>query len=373
MPSFLYTAKTRERLPVTERITANNTSAARYALETRGYKDIQFETDEMQAGIDRTIGAKPRPEGWTPELELETRRLGSAWSHLAFALKMNAIFWVPLALWDFNSLWKGPPFRTGAWTGFALTLVFFGYFIFAVLPGVAFQLMLAASAWARWDDLRLWVRCLRLLKKFSAVAVPEFELDMRVAYALASEGKLPAALDLVGKYEQDPNTAKSIYYNRLSSLYLPAGQFQKALELRALSVAQGSGSAAELIDHAIVHARDCRDPAGARRVLEKIEGLKIVAVAAPFLALCHGIIAAEEKLWEPAKTQLLDALKKSEPFAKNVAFTAALAQVHAYLAIALGHLGDRAAAAEHFRVARPYLTAHKKQDLLTRCQEVAGR
>ena len=100
MPTFLYTAKTRAGLPVAERITANNTSAARYALETRGYTNIQFETDDMQASIDRAIGAKPPPDGWTPELEMESRRLGGPWSHLAFALKVHAVFWVPLVCWN---------------------------------------------------------------------------------------------------------------------------------------------------------------------------------------------------------------------------------------------------------------------------------
>ena len=373
MPTFLYTAKTRAGLPVAERITANNISAARYALETRGYTNIQFETDDMQASIDRTIGAKPPPDGWTPELEMESRRLGGPWSHLAFALKVHAVFWVPLVCWNIYSLWEGPPFGRWAWSGFALTLGFLGYFVFSVLPGVAFQLLLAASAWARWDELRFFVRFLRFYKRFSATPVPEFELDMRLGYALASEGKLAEALDLVRKYEQDPTIAKSIYYNRVSALYLPAGQYHKALELRALSVAQGSGSAAELIDYALVFARDCRDPAGARRVLAQLEGLEIVALAAPFLALCHGIVAVEENHWEAAKKHLLEALEKAEPFTNNVAFTGAFAQIHAYLALALGHLAERAAAAEHFRAARPYLTAHKKQALLTRCQEVVGR
>ncbi len=372
MTNFLYTAKNRVGQRVTERISANNTSAARYALETRGYTEICFETDELQADIDRLNNAKPLPKEWTPELEMESRRLGGPWSHVLFALKLNAVLWVPLVFWDYNSLLKGAPYGFWSWTGFLLSIAFIIYLVCVVVPGIVFQLILTASAWARWDELRMWVRRMRQIKKFLPVPIPEFDLDMRLGYALASEGKLDEALALASKYENDPTVGKGIYNNRVSSFFLPVGQYQKCVEMRAKSVEQGTGSASELIDYAMVFARDCRDPAGARRVLERVEGMEIASIGVPFLSLCKGIIAVEENEWNVAKGHLVDALRKAKPFEANVAFTGVLSQINAYLAIALANLGERDEAVKHFRAGAAYLIAHKKAELIARCEEATG-
>lgn len=140
MGKFLFTAVNRAGVLVTERIDSATVSAALYKLETRGYSNIAFQTDDLSQTIDAGIAAslpsreeEDDDEIWSAEEEVASRRGLGFWGGLWFAWRMNAILWVPLAVWDGFIWWEGAPFSIWDWIGFGFNGLFLLYFASTVL------------------------------------------------------------------------------------------------------------------------------------------------------------------------------------------------------------------------------------------------
>jgi hypothetical protein len=377
MAQFLFSAKNRDGENVTERVGAANASAARYALETRGYRDIVFHTDDMSEAIHKSLGFEEKKDDdfWTAEKELKARRGHTNWSRAFFPLGSLAIIWVPLLVW---TVYAAVHFRAyqslaGKICSLAvpvfLDLWFIKFYVLLVLPGIAYNSLLHAAVWHRWDKMRAWVKTLRWLNRIGKSSVPEFELHMRLAAALAAEGKLPEALNLVAPFENDPKIAKGSYFGRLASIYANARNFDEMMRCQKKAVEQGTSSAGELIDYACGLVQRQKKVAEARAALAEAKEKEITSLAARYVQFCEGMIAVEERDYSAAKNSLMEALRQAasgmnQPLTQGWSNT-----VRAYLCIAIGNLGDKAKARTLFQEVRLLLKIRREDELLQRCEE----
>jgi tetratricopeptide (TPR) repeat protein len=372
MPTFLFSGQSPNKQSVTERIEAETLSSAKYKLELRGYTNIVFHTDEMSTNIDRSLFdddiERPTPEMvLTPEQERDARRGGGVLREIWMAWKVNAVFWMPLAVWDTVALFRRGPVRVSDWVAIGLSGLFLLYFVWMVLPGVAYQKLIDAGVWYRWLEVRTWARFIRLMKRFTFIPIPDFELDFRLAYATAAQGKLEEALSAV-KHHENGKCGKFQYFVRLGGLYEAAGDYARMTECRKLAAEHGSGLQTERIDIAVGLLRRERKPAEARAILAEVGEVQGNDIVAIFIQYAYGLLAIEEQDWIKAEADLSRTLELAAPSSNNLLMKGLLSEVKAYRGIALANLERREEARQLFREAESLLKARGDKVLLGRCQ-----
>lgn len=377
MKQYLFSATSPDGRKVHERIVAGNLDQARYALELRQYRDIEFMTDENVADISRAnlsglkLPAVP-PELWTAEDEVQSHRRRGLGQKLLWAAKQHAPIFAALAVWALVKLHNGRPYGLAAWAAF-LALPLYGlWFIRLVLPIAVFQLILEAAVWHDWKRLRRLVGFARVLKKFFTTAIPDKELDIREATSWAAEGRLADGLLLVEKYRGHPDVSDYIYLARLSGVYDAAGQHDRAVALMEEAAAKGPGGVSEWIDVALARIRRKHDAPGARAALEKIEGKEVPALAQAFRLLVEGMIATEERDDLRACEYYRAGLDKLQATAGSPLIQGLIAESRAGMAISLARLGKPDVARKILAKERPLLEARKETALLAKCDAALG-
>lgn len=310
------------------------------------------------------------PNARTPEKDVESRVSGGAWSHTVFCFRELRVVWLLLAVWNSVSILSSPPYGWLSWLGFLLTGGVSLYFLWTTLPGVAYQRLLWAKVWAKWNAVRRWVACLRFFKRYGIAPLPEMHLDGFVAKALAAEGQLNEAVAILNKYKNDETVPQSLLHGELGSVYEKARLFDKMIEHRAHAVAASTGSAAEHIDYALGLARYLRNPQQARVILASITDKEMTDLAAVYVSYCWGLIALEEGKYEDAKTHMLSAFQQATPYTTNILMLEFFMDLKAHLVIIFAKLGEKQHARQFFNEVKRFLIAHQEVDLLQRCREV---
>jgi hypothetical protein len=371
MPTFLFSALNSDGASVTERIDAASVSAARYRLELRGYKNLVFHIDDMAARYEATLADEfpsiDPDNPLTPAQEQEARRGGGILQTIWLIWKLNALFWMPLVLWNGLSLYQGRPFGWGDLTGFVFSGLFLLYFFWMVLPGIAYQKLLEAGVYYRFAEVRRWANFIRIIKRFGLVPIPEFELDFRVAYGLAADGKLAEALEMTKKYENH-SCGKFQYYSRLSGLYAGARDYEKMTELNKLAAEHGMGKPEEKLDVALGLLRRERKPNEAKPILDEIDLSDCGDLVAIFYEYCRGLLAVELEEWDAAEQSLQKAIDLSKVYESNPLMAGMIKDIQAYLSLALAYTGKMKEAKALFRDAEPLLRIRREDDLLSRCR-----
>jgi tetratricopeptide (TPR) repeat protein len=252
-------------------------------------------------------------------------------------------------------------------TGFAFSTLFVLYFFWTTLPSIAYDKLLEASVWYRWNDLRRWVGVIRVLKKVMLAPIPDFELDFRLASALAAEGNLAQALDLVKKYEEH-SVGKFQYYSRLATLYSTARDYDRMLEFQRKSAEHGAGKPEEQLDIALTLLRRHRQPEPAAKILLEIDPSTCSDLVGIYHLYCLGLLAVETNDWPTAEETLRQSIEAAQPYATNVLFVGLLQEIRAYLCIAQAHLEKKTEAAALLRKITPLLKARQEHELLERCR-----
>ena len=372
--NFLFSATDPDGDSVTERISSNSLAEARQTLESEGYTTVVFHTSEADTALNRWLS----PDGeqheelediWDPALELESRQRGGTWASIAIFFKSSTIFWMPLVLWNTYGVMQGPPYGWLSLLGFALGALFMMYSVWAIVPSLMYERLVAATTWARWQDVRRWVGRIRWLQRFIAIPIPDLELDKDLALAAAAEGNLSEAVSLMQKYEHDSSIPQAMFHSYLSSIYDAGGEYTQMIACRARAVELSTSGPNEYIDYAIGIIQRLRDPVRAKHVLQKIEGMELTDLARSFVALCKGMIAIEEREYAEARKQLTMTLQQVLPYASQTQIGMLIAEVKAYLSIALGALGEKQQAERLLADATPFLTAWKQEELLARCRQ----
>lgn len=366
--TFLYTAANPDGKNVTERIEAENIGQAKYRLEIRGYSEITFHANEMRDEVCQTFDVKENPlNKVSPQIENKLKTQGVA-EGVLFSLKAWAIFWIPLLAWLIYDLAKGESFRLSL----TLFVAFVFYFIFINLPSVFYKLLIEAYDWARWDEVRNRVKIIRWYNKISPLAVPEFDLESRLACADAAEGNLENALRRMVKYENHPKVSRFLYYARMAVIYEKAKRPDKKLEYQELTIREYPDRTEGYIDCAFTQARYFKNTAKAREILDAATEREITFIAQPFVSFCRGIIELEDGNLQKAEFDLLRALEKTKPFEKAQLFTGVISELKAYLSLLYGQIGEKDKAFGFLQEAKPYLLANNEDELLERCEKAVA-
>jgi tetratricopeptide (TPR) repeat protein len=374
MAKFLFTAQDRVGKSITDRIEAESSHAARLDLERQGYHAIVFHTDELaNATTAMALEAIPpdsHPPPLAPKRELEARRLGGIWGPIWFGWKREWRCWVPLLAWNGLSIYRGPPFSTFDWLGFGLSLLFVCAFVWARIPALAYNQLIEASTWCQVGDVRLWTRFLRRFRRLSGVGVPDMELDCRLAASLAREDRLPEAVELFRKHE-DNSACKAYYFSRLSEIYTAGRDYAQMNACRIKAVEASDGGLNETIDYAFGLVRRLRNPVAAEQVLNSVPTQDVTDIAQVFVHYCRGLIALEKGDWPVAERQFKSALELGSPI-KNALMVGMLIEVKAFLCIALAQQSRHHEAKALLEEATPLLKARGELELLERSQAATG-
>lgn len=377
MPQFMFRGKDPQGQACHDYVDATNLGQARYKLEIRGYRDIEFYTDENAPDIEKAMLSgtgikKDDLAQWTAAEEAAAQKRSGAVAKLWWAFKQHLVFLGPLLIWNWFS-WRGErPFGWGDWIGFALSSMYFVLFLMMVSPMVVFDQLLQASAWCDWAAVRRWTKVARVLRKMTRTGIPELELQIREAYALAAEGRLPEALSHMEAVRGNADLSEAMYFARLSTVYEYAGDYAAMVRCAEASAAKSSGGAGEWIDLATARIRRLCDVPGAKAALEHIEGKEIPILAAAALARCKGMIACEEGIHLEARELFHKAQSGMAEHAANPLLQNWIAETKAYLAISLAALGERDAARRCVAESAKLLEASKEFALLRRCREAVA-
>lgn len=371
--SFLFQAKDSAGESVKDYVEASNLNQARYALEIRGYKEIEFLTDEGQRDIERVIrsgtGVPPiEPEFWSAEDEIAAMQRKGVCAHLWWAAKQHLPVVALLVWWNYSS-WTGErPFGWGDWLGFVLTPLYAIYFFKLSLPFMIFQKIMEASVWCNWSEVRRLISWARIMRRFMITGIPESELDFREAQALAAQGGLAAGLAKVERWRNDPDMPLHMFLSRLASVYENVGDYAGMLACVEEAARVTPDGVNQWIEIAAVKIRRLRDVAGAKAALEKVGDAELAVLPDAFLKFAQGMIAIEEGDDLQAVERLTETLEKLKRFAGNPLIQLIEVEAKGYLVIAEARLGRRAEASVRFAEVRALLKLNRADDLYPRCE-----
>jgi hypothetical protein len=377
MREFLFSATAPDGRKVHERVEAANLDQARYKLEIRKYREIEFLTDEHGADIARAarsgvnIPSLP-PDVWTAEDEVASRRRRGLREKVWWAFRQHLPIFGILLGWIELELHYGRPYGFHAWASFIALPLYFLWFVRLVVPMTLFQLILEASVWHDWKRLRLLIGIARILKRFITTAIPDKELDIREAASWAAEGRLEDGLRLVEKYRGHPDVAEYLFLTRLSGIYDAAGQYDRVVALLEEAAAKGPGGVSEWIDLAMARIRRKRDAAGAKSALRNIDGKEVPALAQAFRLMVEGMIAGEERDDVRAYEYFRTGLEKLHATGGSPLLQGLIAEGRAGMAISLARLDKKDVARKILAKERPLLEARKEKELLARCDAAIG-
>lgn len=366
MPRYLFTAKDSDGQPVTDFIESATLDGARYALETRRYTQILFHTDDASNQLDESIRQEmgsPNPEGvLTPRQILEARQSGGLLGGLWFGLRMNAVIWVPLAIWCVLALIAGRPYRWNDWLGFGLFGVFVVYFVWLALPGIGYDRLLVASVWNDERETRLWTSFLRALRRVGCPLVPALELDVRLAHVLGRHGRRPEVEALMAKHEaaaeQNP-----LVIGQIAGVFDSLGDHERAHQWRTRFCEVTQDSAMAVIDHAHALVRQMRRADEAEASLSRIGDREQSAIAILFITYTRGLIALERGRHAEALASFREAETGSLQF-QNPLMVGMRNDIRAFQAIALAGTGAREEARRLKSAVLPLLQARNDRPLI---------
>jgi tetratricopeptide (TPR) repeat protein len=364
--TFLYQATNPEGKTVTERIEAENRQQAKYFLEIRGYSEIDFQTGEVRDEVWKTFESlNENPVNKvSPEIELQTQFLGIL-EGIAFSLKSWSIVWLPLFGWTIYSYIYGYTL----WWSLTLLIAFIIYFVFINLPSIFYKTLVYAGDWARWDEVRKLVGIIEKFNKISPLKIPQIELDSRLAYADAAEGKLDQALLRMRKYEGDEKISNYILYSKMAIIYERAKNYAKKLEYQERTVKEFPDRSETYLDCAFTEVRYFQNTSKAREYLNIAEEKELGGIFSMFIPFCQGLIEFEEGNLQKAEFSLISSLERLKPYEQAGLFTGIIFELKAYLSLLYGRMGNRHKAENYLNEIKPFLLANNDTELLERCEE----
>ena len=377
MPTFILKGLNPKGRTRTTRVQAESGHEAIAALEAEGWTQLETLTDDVVASIEGSMPLDDHAEIFTAG-EMVTLRT---------ATPLRAMFVSTLAAW--RAGWFLPVIGIVMLIGrlatgrsvfgavdyvIALLLIFLAPILVIgvslLSPAVrTFRAIQDAKVEARWEDV------LQLCKAnpFAALGEPRATVELTTcrAQALAGLGRRDAALEEIGKLEVDPRVERWIYLSRLSIVYDALREYDAKYEVLLEASEEAPDEASVLLALVEVLACDLRKPAEARIALEALETHAISPDNRAAIAMMEGCIELEEGKFEAARTHF----ERSQPAFDRIArgLPEAKALVHTnqtFLAIACARTGDHERARHLYAQARPFLEAHRVDDLIGRCREV---
>lgn len=359
--SYLYSATNPQGERVDNWCEAPSIEEALRNLQRLGYTNIEFHSDAQGDALTRADPAAYKAER-TPEV---AKRMADAHKRGSAVLPKFA----PILC--FLVLGVCMVVRGGSWmlTGIIVSIIAGALAVVqfdALLPLMLYRRLIRHVEWHRYGQAMHLARRIKTLNPFFVGRVNAFELDLRIAQGLASQGHLPEALESLSKYQSSRTMEPWLYFSRVSAVYSAAEDYDGAIGCyeQALTTAPDRMAIANSAAQVVIRHR--RDPVEAKRFLEMTEGCPAPGAVGKFDKWIRGMIALEEGDNAVARVFLEQAVELSiqtmyQPFATSV-----YSSVNAYLALALWRLGDREAARRCANIARPYLYGANIHDLSAR-------
>ena len=351
-------------------VRAETSQEAYEVVEGWGFTDITLHTDDAAAAGGGRLTALE--EGAVTPAEMVEYRTISATRF--FLLLMNKLHrqlaWplLVLAAFCFYSWWQTG--EIGPW-GPILAVVL-------MLPRVLsfwaaflgdqrrFEKMLNSLSWARWEE------ALQMLPSLKG-EVPDFELDICRACALAGLGRLEEGLTTVEKHAHSEATPHWMYYNRLAEVYESAKMHDKSLDCLRQSYEAAPDNPTAKLDYAFGLLKAEKNLDLAQQLIESAESQHLSDILVMFLPYIKGLAALNARKHAEAVALLRSAETELRPLAARVAMIGeSIDRCAAYLAIALANVGELCEAERLFEKARPRLEALNADRLIQRYRNALG-
>jgi tetratricopeptide (TPR) repeat protein len=376
MGEYLFTARNPDGRKVTERLDGESADGVLQTLQERGYSDIVLHNDDVGA---RRSNQKAVERYISPRDYIGFRTRKGALGNILFTIrKCYQLSWKLLLVlvgllvvrWWYRPLLPWGDLDYVLLTSLLAFLLLFPLVVAPLAeifgPPRKYRLLIAASAWGRWEEV------LRRLPAIRDRLTPDEEA-FREAWALTGLGRLDDALRLLEPFADGSRMPQWLYRARLAEVYSIARRTEDVIATHEAAVELAPDKSALLIDLAAALLRYRRDTHRARPMLERARKHAVSDLAAPFLEAAQGMLALEQDQPYEARERLERALAGMTAFRNATPLMGvAIDRVHAYLALAEGALRNWTAAEEHFRQAQPRMRALHWDDLLGRCEKVLG-
>lgn len=367
MAQVLYSAKDRQGKAVDGFVEAVSARAAREQLENAGLTQIVLHQDPALGGTDarQLEGLNPAQLRDLARISIAAMRRPGLVSLLRDVAWLNR-WWLAVDLgliaWGIvgDTLW---PLLTGA-------ILFLWPFVAAIWNyrhSGRYNALLRAFAVGEWAQVR---ELARKLRPFSdRVENLGFDLDLRVAWIAARNGRLHEALVAVENWRDQLAVQPGLFEQRVAPLFYAAGDRQGFLRGMTEAHAAAPDEPSRTVDLALAHAR-FGDPAQARRLLDRVDLKLLPSFGTGFVAWTEGLILLRQQ--EPgALDRLTEAVSAFLALSANPAVWTALAFCTCDHAVALSLAGRKDRARAELARVWPILQAHGDRALL-RMLEVDG-
>jgi tetratricopeptide (TPR) repeat protein len=203
--------------------------------------------------------------------------------------------------------------------------------------------------------------------------VPDFELDVRGACALAGLGRFDEGMEQFRAHGNDPAVPLWMYLGRMSELYDLAQRYDEALQCHRDAWEDAPDNPTVVLDYALALLKYEKDTELALRLIGEIENQPKADLLIMVLPLLHGMAALNTGRDGDAPARLKEAEKNLRPMAKGSALVRFLIDIaRTYRAIALARLGRGAEADRLFAAVRPRLKALNYTGLIERFRSARG-
>lgn len=374
MPQYIVSAVNPRGGKTTEEVEARTPLDAVRLFREQGYQNVVLESDDVSAVIAEQFAqvrtVQPVRQEVTPEDRVATRtlgRFGKLWFWSRRAYYRNRMLLAPALVFVAYRRVTGLPWGLWDLAAVGVMLLPLRLVLGAARsgPSSAYQRLIEAVAWYRYDEVPRLLRPLR-------DKIPVYEQALYEAQALAWQGRLNEALDILTPYNDAKTVPQWMYWSRLSSVYLAGGDAIHALDCQRTALERAPDNPALIIDLATSVIRFEQDPREAQRLLKSLnmEGVTDVMLAA--LRNAQGLISLEQGDGAGALQHFEAALTDAKRYAGNPIGAQQVDCLHAHLALAAARLGRMDEARQHFKRAEPRLRCFKSKDMLQRCEEALG-
>lgn len=360
MAHLLYSATDRNGKPVQGFVEAASVHLARERLVTDGMSDIVLHQDPAMGSTD------PRQlEGLSARQLRELARITIAAMRKPGLLPMlRDVAWIN-RLWlllDLGILawgwWTGSRWLMAG--GAALAAWPFALALWNYRHAGRYDALLRAFAVGDWPRVR---ELAYKLHPFShRVADLGFDLDLRVAWIAARDGRLQEALESVERWRDLLQARPGFFEQRVAALHYAGGSRRGFVREMANAYAAAPGEPARAMDLALAHAR-FGDVAQAERLLAQVDVKLLPSFATGFVAWTEGMIQLRRQ--QPgALQQLAQAVSSFLALSANPVVWTALAFCTCDHAVALSLAGRKEQARQELANVWPIVQAHGDRALL---------
>ncbi|QDT44288.1 hypothetical protein Pan241w_43970 [Gimesia alba] len=365
MPVFLITATDKTGNRETHRVEAETAQEACEKHESLGFTDIVLHDDDVFAVTNALFPPNADVEKSFTPAELVEMRYLSKFDNFLFLVKKNFRQYQ----WSLLLMTILVLFRWGERSG----LKYFDYVLIGISiiacfcasylsPAIKYKKMIDACFWGRWQETLDRIPGLRGI-------VPEYELSMREACALAGLGRSEEGLALMQPFLDSPEIPRWMYFERLADLFEVGKQFPQVIECLRLAYEEAPENPTVKIDYAyaILKYGSDSDIELATQLLESTKQQHLSDLVELFWYHYYGFLELSRGQYREAEAHFLVCQNGMIPLAADEpALQLTIDICRAYQAIATAELGETEKAEALYQQALPRLQALEEKRIMDR-------